>query len=580
MKMNTDAVSYNPSAAQSAAQSAAAQNVVSGDSTFQGRSGEAFAALLKEVFASRMPQSAGDVVLPERSEYTPPERGDYGPPPERVEYRSPERSATIAEQRVSRMDRDLTRLAEQRSVDEMLYVFAEKPDQASQKNSGKSYEIQDNREQEFFNRLSEELGEDEKLTSAIMPWFLLALLGAAADGDELPPDLAVMDIQEFFPDGLPDTEFMSMEPEDFLSMLQDLMQGETPILDENESLTPQAGAVAAAILGDEKILEALRAFFLENAGIKGAVGQPVADPTDPADPADPAEDLAVKLAPGFVEGESKEQARGLDLPIPFIVETVEQEQPATLWEKLERFLKQVLSEEKEEAPAKATEEKGFAEKTSVDKGARAELGAAEQSLAAKTPAAPGGVVVEQPAKEGEIDLFAKPQQGQNAGELLFSTGSQTDETKSASGATSKEIPWQPREVFEQVMEKLTLLARPGAQELRMKLYPEFLGEILIKMRNVKGVLSAEIMTQDVAVKQLLEGNMDTLRQRFMQLDMMVDDFYVTLNENGGGGNGQEAREQQDGSDPGGYSGSGLSTGKSGDSYLNQYEDAYRVNYLA
>ncbi|HAA34185.1 MAG TPA: hypothetical protein DCD97_02615, partial [Firmicutes bacterium] len=61
-----------------------------------------------------------------------------------------------------------------------------------------------------------------------------------------------------------------------------------------------------------------------------------------------------------------------------------------------------------------------------------------------------------------------------------------------------------REIMEQITSRMDYLARPGGQELRLKLQPEFLGEVLIRVRRIKGILSAEIITQHLAVKELLE----------------------------------------------------------------------------
>ncbi len=96
--------------------------------------------------------------------------------------------------------------------------------------------------------------------------------------------------------------------------------------------------------------------------------------------------------------------------------------------------------------------------------------------------------------------------------------------------------FKPNEVMAQVMERLALLARPGIQELRLRLQPEYLGNLLIRLRNVQGVLSAEIVAQHGAVKELLESQLDNLRQRFQELNLAVEEFRVLV-----GGDGREGR---------------------------------------
>jgi hypothetical protein len=100
----------------------------------------------------------------------------------------------------------------------------------------------------------------------------------------------------------------------------------------------------------------------------------------------------------------------------------------------------------------------------------------------------------------------------------------------------------PQKVFAQIADKMELLVRSGEQELRLKLQPEFLGEILIKMRRIKGLLSAEIVTQSLALKELLEGNLENLRQRFQELNLSLEDLNISLGGKNGGGSGSGANK--------------------------------------
>lgn len=90
-------------------------------------------------------------------------------------------------------------------------------------------------------------------------------------------------------------------------------------------------------------------------------------------------------------------------------------------------------------------------------------------------------------------------------------------------------------VMEQIAERLRYLNRAGQQELRLKLEPEFLGEVLIRVRRLKGVLSAEVITRHAVVKELLEGQLEALRQRFQQADIELGRFDVLLKDEGRGG---------------------------------------------
>ena len=88
------------------------------------------------------------------------------------------------------------------------------------------------------------------------------------------------------------------------------------------------------------------------------------------------------------------------------------------------------------------------------------------------------------------------------------------------------------EVIPQIVEQAGHLAMSGAQELRLRLQPEFLGEVLIRVRRLQGVLSAEIITQHPAVRELLEGQLETLRQRFQEVNLPVEHLAVFVQAEG------------------------------------------------
>ena len=91
------------------------------------------------------------------------------------------------------------------------------------------------------------------------------------------------------------------------------------------------------------------------------------------------------------------------------------------------------------------------------------------------------------------------------------------------------------EIIPQIVEQAGHLAMSGAQELRLRLQPEFLGEVLIRVRRLQGVLSAEIITQHLAVKEFLEGQLETLRQRFQEVNLPVEHLAVFVQAEGKNG---------------------------------------------
>ncbi|NLJ55516.1 MAG: flagellar hook-length control protein FliK, partial [Firmicutes bacterium] len=73
------------------------------------------------------------------------------------------------------------------------------------------------------------------------------------------------------------------------------------------------------------------------------------------------------------------------------------------------------------------------------------------------------------------------------------------------------------------------------QELRLRLQPESLGEVLVRIRRQQGVLSAEIMTRHPAVQEMLESQLETLRQRFQEANLPVEHLDVLLQDEGKSG---------------------------------------------
>ena len=112
------------------------------------------------------------------------------------------------------------------------------------------------------------------------------------------------------------------------------------------------------------------------------------------------------------------------------------------------------------------------------------------------------------------------------------TAAEGDVSSRLLSLTRGESQLYSREIVEQIFAEARYLTRPGGQELRLKLQPDFLGEVIVRIRRHKGVLSGEIITQHLAVKELLESQLETLRQRFQQFDLNVERFQVFVKDEG------------------------------------------------
>ena len=144
-----------------------------------------------------------------------------------------------------------------------------------------------------------------------------------------------------------------------------------------------------------------------------------------------------------------------------------------------------------------------------------------------------GMLAEQLEEKSQDSGRQNPSNLFRGADSMLSALSNRSEAASSRGFAASLPPnVQPQEVLGQIVERMNLLNRPGGQEIRIRLQPEILGEVMIRMRRIQGVLSAEIMTQNTAVKEMIESQMDSLRQRFQEMDLNVEEFHVSVGEEG------------------------------------------------
>ncbi len=151
------------------------------------------------------------------------------------------------------------------------------------------------------------------------------------------------------------------------------------------------------------------------------------------------------------------------------------------------------------------------------------------------------------------------------------------------------LPDLPAKIIPQIVEQAGSLSISGAQEMRLRLQPEFLGEVLIRVRQLQeGVLTAEIITQHHAVKELLASQLDTLRQRFQEVNLPLEHLAVFVQAEGensfafAGDTG--GRAFSDASDAPKAKGAGMGEnapgGENGDLLSGIWGTGRKVNYLA
>lgn len=95
-------------------------------------------------------------------------------------------------------------------------------------------------------------------------------------------------------------------------------------------------------------------------------------------------------------------------------------------------------------------------------------------------------------------------------------------------------PVNPKEIIEQMVEKISLIQSKKVSELTLDLKPDYLGKMTIKLAMEEGVLTARFLTDNPQVKNLLESNLSTLRQQLESQGIKVEKTEVNVQLNNGG----------------------------------------------
>lgn len=140
--------------------------------------------------------------------------------------------------------------------------------------------------------------------------------------------------------------------------------------------------------------------------------------------------------------------------------------------------------------------------------------------------------------------------------------------------SDRNLPVNPREVLEQIVQKAELLLKSNASEMKIDLKPEFLGKMTIRIAVEEGVLTARFTAESQQVRQMLEANMSSLRQTLEAQGVRVEKTEVNVyldNHGNGEPNGRQEWQQPS-------HGSRISIGAedlfSGDTFLPDFEEEF------
>jgi len=85
--------------------------------------------------------------------------------------------------------------------------------------------------------------------------------------------------------------------------------------------------------------------------------------------------------------------------------------------------------------------------------------------------------------------------------------------------------------MEQVVSRVRILSGNGIEEMTLRLHPEELGQITLKIRQAGGNLTIDMRVDNMLAKQIVETGFDSLRSRFLDQEFSYKDLALNVDIN-------------------------------------------------
>jgi len=85
--------------------------------------------------------------------------------------------------------------------------------------------------------------------------------------------------------------------------------------------------------------------------------------------------------------------------------------------------------------------------------------------------------------------------------------------------------------MEQVVSRVRILSGNGVEEMTLRLHPEELGQITLKIRQAGGNLTIDMRVDNMLAKQIVETGFDSLRSRFLDQEFSYKDLALNVDMN-------------------------------------------------
>jgi flagellar hook-length control protein FliK len=98
-----------------------------------------------------------------------------------------------------------------------------------------------------------------------------------------------------------------------------------------------------------------------------------------------------------------------------------------------------------------------------------------------------------------------------------------------------EVPVQKQDVLAQVIEKAKVILDGDKSEMVMDLIPDSLGKLSMKVTTEHGIVMAKFVAENQQVKQIIESNLNLLKDSLEKQGMDIQDFSVSVRDQSSGG---------------------------------------------
>ena len=85
--------------------------------------------------------------------------------------------------------------------------------------------------------------------------------------------------------------------------------------------------------------------------------------------------------------------------------------------------------------------------------------------------------------------------------------------------------------MEQVVSRVRILSGNGIEEMTLRLHPEELGQITLKIRQAGGNLTIDMRVDNMLAKQIVESGFDSLRSKFLDQEFSYKDLALNVDIN-------------------------------------------------